>query len=107
VASFLRSRKPAVSFTAARLANLADYRKISDVRNHCSREHQLIGASLPGDSRGRPSSPTTPTGPWREGLAAAGDEQAAVQPLAGTAGTAGIEVHRSQVRQILLAAGVR
>jgi transposase len=50
------------------------------------------------------------TGPWREGLAAAGEEQAAVwtlDTLASAARAAGIGVHRSPVRRILLAEGVR
>jgi transposase len=59
---------------------------------------------------------TTPPGrpvidPWLEGLAAAEEEdQAAVwtlDTLTGAARAAGIDVHRSQIRRILLAEGVR
>lgn len=59
---------------------------------------------------------TTPPGrpvidPWAEGLAAAEEEdQAAVwtlDTLTGAARAAGIDVHRSQIRRILLAEGVR
>jgi transposase len=59
---------------------------------------------------------TTPPGrpvidPWLEGLAAAAEEdQAAVwtlDTLTSAARAAGIDVHRSQVRRILLAEGVR
>jgi transposase len=51
------------------------------------------------------------TGSWLEGLAAAeAEDQAAVwtlDTLTGAARAAGIEVHRSQIRRILLAEGVR
>jgi transposase len=50
------------------------------------------------------------TGPWAEGLAAAEEGRAAVwtlDTLASAARAAGIDVHRSQVRRILLAEGVR
>lgn len=50
------------------------------------------------------------TGPWLDGLAAAGEDQAAVwtlDTLTSAARAAGIDVHRSQVRRILLAEGVR
>jgi transposase len=50
------------------------------------------------------------TGPWAEGLAAAAEDRAAVwtlDTLASAARAAGIDVHRSQVRRILLAEGVR
>lgn len=58
---------------------------------------------------------TTPPGrpvidPWAEGLAAAEEDQAAVwtlDTLTGAARAAGIDVHRSQIRRILLAEGVR
>lgn len=67
-----------------------------------SRIIALVKATPPG----RPV-----TGPWLEGLAAAGEEdQAAVwtlDTLAGAARAAGIDVHRSQIRRILLAEGVR
>jgi len=49
-------------------------------------------------------------GPWLDGLAAAGEDQAAVwtlDTLTSAARAAGIDVHRSQVRRILLAEGVR
>ena len=50
------------------------------------------------------------TGPWLDGLAAAGEDQAAVwtlDTLTSAARAAGIDVRRSQVRRILLAEGVR
>jgi transposase len=50
------------------------------------------------------------TGPWLEGLTAAAEAQAGVwtlDTLTGAARAAGIDVHRSQVRRILLAEGVR
>jgi transposase len=59
----------------------------------------LVKTTLPG----RPVA-----GPWLEGLAAAGEQQAAVwtlDTLADAARAAGIDVHRSQVRRILLAGG--
>lgn len=49
-------------------------------------------------------------GPWLDGLAAAGEDQAAVwtlDTLTSAARAAGIDVRRSQVRRILLAEGVR
>jgi len=68
-------------------------------------ERSAIIALVKAAPPGRPV-----TGPWLEGLAAAEEDLPAVwtlDTLTSAARAAGIDVHRSQVRRILLAEGVR